>query len=422
MTGIPPYSDLVILGAGAAGLMCALTAARRGRQVLVLEKANKVGKKILMSGGGRCNFTNYFVEPDNYISANPHFAKASLQRYSVWDFIAMVEQHGIDYEERKHGQLFCKNSAKDILRMLLDECQQAGVQIVTHSEPVTIAASTGDNHKARYELRVATAGSPAAGNLSPGPVDSFDATVRCQSLVVATGALSIPTLGGSGLGYTIAAQFGLPLTARRAGLVPLMFSDTTLAMCQRLSGLALEVSVSVNGRSFTENLLFTHRGISGPAILQISNYWLPGDTLQVDLLPSENAADWLRQARQQQPTSLLRTLLAQKLARSLVLELQALYWPELAETAIAEMSDQHLDRIAEHLNDWRLKPSASEGYRTAEVTLGGVDTAAVSSKTMEARNQPGLYFIGEVLDVSGHLGGFNFQWAWASGYSAGLVA
>jgi len=180
--------------------------------------------------------------------------------------------------------------------------------------------------------------------------------------------------------------------------------------------------VSVNGRSFTENLLFTHRGISGPAILQISNYWLPGDTLQVDLLPSENAADWLRQARQQQPTSLLRTLLAQKLARSLVLELQALYWPELAETAIAEMSDQHLDRIAEHLNDWRLKPSASEGYRTAEVTLGGVDTAAVSSKTMEARNQPGLYFIGEVLDVSGHLGGFNFQWAWASGYSAGLVA
>jgi predicted Rossmann fold flavoprotein len=392
--------------------MCALTAARRGRQVLVLEKANKVGKKILMSGGGRCNFTNYYVEPDNYISANPHFAKASLQRYSSWDFIAMVEEHAIDYEERKHGQLFCKGSAKEVLRMLLDECQQAGVQIVTHSEPLTIAALSSDQppyylKKAGFQLQVDHAG--------------LRADLFCQSLVVATGALSIPTLGGSGLGYAIAEQFGLQLTSRRAGLVPLMFSDTTLGMCQRLSGLALEVEVSVNGRSFTESLLFTHRGVSGPAILQISNYWFPGDSLDIDLLPGEDAGEWLRQVRQQQPTSLLRTLLSQKLPRSLVLELQALVWPELAETAIAEMSDQHLDRIASQIHHWILKPSATEGYRTAEVTLGGVDTAAVSSKTMEARDQPGLYFIGEVLDVSGHLGGFNFQWAWASGYSAGVV-
>jgi predicted Rossmann fold flavoprotein len=409
---IPAFAEVVILGAGAAGLMCALTAARQGRQVLVLEKANKVGKKILMSGGGRCNFTNYVVEPGNYISANPHFAKASLQRYSSWDFIAMVEQHRIDYEERKHGQLFCKGSAKQILRMLLDECQQVGVQIVTHSEPLTIAALPVDqqpsnSQEARFELQVDHAGDRAG--------------LLCQSLVVATGALSIPTLGGSGLGYEIAEQFGLPVTSRRAGLVPLMFSDATLEMCQRLSGLALEVEVSVNGRAFTENLLFTHRGISGPAILQISNYWLPGDSLLVDLLPGENAGEWLRQVRQQQPTSLLRTLLSQKLARSLVLELQALYWHESADTAIAEMSDMFLDRIAGHLHRWLLKPSATEGYRTAEVTLGGVDTGAVSSKTMEARDHAGLYFIGEVLDVSGHLGGFNFQWAWASGYSAGLV-
>lgn len=409
---IPSSAEVVILGAGAAGLMCALTAARLGRQVLVLEKANKVGKKILMSGGGRCNFTNYYVEPDNYISANPHFAKASLQRYSSWDFIAMVEEHAIDYEERKHGQLFCKGSAKEVLRMLLVECQQAGVQIVTHSEPLTIAALSADQqpanqHKARFQMLVDQAG------------DRVD--LVCESLVVATGALSIPTLGGSGLGYAIAEQFGLQLTSRRAGLVPLMFSDTTLAMCQRLSGLALDVEVSVNGRSFTESLLFTHRGISGPAILQISNYWLPGDSLDIDLLPGEDASEWLRELRQLQPTSLLRTLLSQKLPRSLVLELQALYWRELAETAIAEMSDQNLDRIAGHIHHWLLKPSATEGYRTAEVTLGGVDTAAVSSKTMEARDQPGLYFIGEVLDVSGHLGGFNFQWAWASGYSAGVV-
>jgi predicted Rossmann fold flavoprotein len=411
VVSIPPSVEVVVLGAGAAGLMCALTAARRGRQVLVLEKANKIGKKILMSGGGRCNFTTYYVEPDNYISANPHFSKASLQRYSSWDFIAMVEAHAVDYEERKHGQLFCKGSAKEILQMLLDECQLAGVQIVTHSEPLSIAAITSDSKpldvEARFQLQVDHAGEPVI--------------LHCQSLVVATGALSIPTLGGSGFGYAIAEQFGLQVTSRRAGLVPLMFSDTTLAMCQRLSGLALDVEVSVNGRTFTESLLFTHRGISGPAILQISNYWFPGDGLKVDLLPGEDASKWLRQVRQQQPTSLLRTLLSQKLPRALVLELQALYWPELAEIAIAEMSDQHLDRIAGHVNSWLLKPSATEGYRTAEVTLGGVDTAAVSSKTMEARDQPGLYFIGEVLDVSGHLGGFNFQWAWASGYSAGVV-
>ena len=403
--------DVIILGGGAAGLMCAATAARRGRRVVVLEKANKVGKKILMSGGGRCNFTNYSIEPENYISNNPHFCKSALSRYSQWEFIALTERYGIAYEERKHGQLFCQNSAKDILAMLLGECEQAGVDIQTRCEITAIKALKAN----------------PADDISPQTRRDYEvsltaqgAKLRCQSLVVATGALSIPTLGGSGIGYDIARQFALSLTECRAGLVPFMFSDFIKPICERLSGLALEVELSSGGQRFTENLLFTHRGLSGPASLQISNYWQPGDELRVNLLPHIDASQWLREAKASQGKSRLNTLLNKHLAKALVGELQALWWPDLATTPLAEFSDKHLVAIAEQLNNWCLKPSATEGYRTAEVTLGGVDTAGISSKTMEAKDQAGLYFVGEVLDVSGHLGGFNFQWAWSSGYSAGL--
>ena len=402
--------DVIILGGGAAGLLCAATAAARGRRVLVLEKANKVGKKILMSGGGRCNFTNYSIEPENYISDNPHFCKSALSRYTQWDFIALVERYGIAFEERKHGQLFCQDSAKDILAMLLSECGQAGVEIETRCLVTAVkalnveAAAVSKDSGLNYQL----------------DIDGKNQSLYCHSLVVASGALSIPTLGGSGIGYDIARQFDLPVTECRAGLVPFMFSDFMKPICERLSGLALEVTVSAAGQTFTENLLFTHRGLSGPVILQISNYWHPGDAINIDLLPELNAPQCLLAAKQQQGKSRLNTVLNKYLAKALVNELQALWWPQLAASPLAEFSDQHLKSIGQQLNSWSLKPSASEGYRTAEVTLGGVDSQSISSKTMEAKQQPGLYFIGEVLDVSGHLGGFNFQWAWSSGYSAGL--
>lgn len=400
------FYDVIILGAGASGLMCALTAAQRGRRVLVLEKANKVGKKILMSGGGRCNFTNHFVEADNFISNNPHFSKAALTRYTQWDFISMVERYQIPYEERRHSQLFCLNSAKDILNMLLDECANAGAEIRTHSELVSISAS--EVNDSRYQL----------------VVNQQDTTqeLSCQSFVVASGALSIPTLGGSGIGYDIARQFGLTLTKRHAGLVPFMFSDAMKQLCEKLAGLALEVELSANKISFTENILFTHRGISGPAALQASNYWNPGDSITVNLLPNVDAGDWLLNAKKEQAKSLLRTVLSHKLSKGLVAELQWLWWHDQAEKPMSEFSDKQLINIGEKLNNWLLRPSGTEGYRTAEVTRGGVDTAGISSKTMEAKNQAGLYFIGEVVDVTGWLGGFNFQWAWSSGYSAGLVA
>lgn len=395
--------DVIILGAGASGLFCAFTAAQCGRKVLVLEKSNKVGKKILMSGGGKCNFTNYFVEADNYICTNPHFCKAALTRYTQWDFIAMVERHSIEYEERDHGQLFCKHSAKDILAMLLAECEQSGVDIQTRCEVEGINKADDGGYQVSYNH------------------SGKHRQLACSSLVIATGALSIPTLGGSGFGYEIAQQFGLNVLERRAGLVPFMFSDYLKPICERLSGLALKVTVNCKQKSFTENLLFTHRGMSGPVILQISNYWLPGDEIHIDLLPDMDVAEWLLTCKQQHGKSLLKNLLSQKLSKSLVAELQALWWPQHATKPISEFSDKQLLAIANNIAKWQVKPSATEGYRTAEVTLGGVDTDAISSKTMEAKDHSGMYFVGEVLDVSGHLGGYNFQWAWASGYSAGLV-
>lgn len=402
--------DVVILGAGAAGLFCALTAARRGRKVLVLEKANKVGKKILMSGGGRCNFTNHFVEADNFISNNPHFCKSALTGFTQWDFIAMVEAHNIPYEERKHSQLFCVDSAKDILNMLLKECELAGVQIETKCDGVEVSCQQektptpikSNSYKTTYSL------------------DNKIQTVMADSLVVATGALSIPTLGGSGLGYDIAKQFSLPLTERRAGLVPFMFSDNTKDVFGRLSGVALEASVTCNKRSFTENILFTHRGLSGPAILQISNYWNSGEEITIDLLPAINCVDYLLEEKKNNGKHRLQTALSKHLPKTLVKELQQLWWPERGEAPLAEFNNEALKIIGANLNAWKLRPSSTEGYRTAEVTLGGVDTDSLSSKTMEVKKQKGLYFIGEVVDVSGHLGGFNFQWAWSSGHCAGL--
>ena len=393
--------DVVIIGGGASGLMCALAAGQRGRRVLVLDGANKIGKKILMSGGGRCNFTNLQIEPECYLSANPHFCISALERYTQWDFIALVEKHRIPYHERKHGELFCNDSAKDILAMLVAECEQAKVRIQAQCEIESVAASGHDRQ--RYVIRT------GKGDFS------------AQSLVVASGGLSIPTLGGSGFGYDLARQFGLEVLPTRAGLVPFMFSDAFKAVCERLSGLAVDVVMSNERRAFAEAMLFTHRGLSGPAALQLSNYWWPGEAIAVDLLPGLDLLPWLKEQKKAHPRALLRTQLAPLLAKSLVQELQAQLWPTRADTALAEFPDAALQAIAHGLSHWTLKPSGTEGYRTAEVTLGGVDTQALSSRTMECKTQPGLYFIGEVVDVTGHLGGFNFQWAWSSGQAAGQV-
>lgn len=396
--------DTLILGGGAAGLMCAITAGQRGRRVLVLEKSNKIGKKILMSGGGRCNFTNLHVAPDRFLSANPHFCKSALSRYTQWDFIQLVERHGIEYFEKEtvnglSGQLFCQQSSKQIVAMLLAECQKAGVEILTQCETSEVAHVSGADG---YRLTT------NQGN--------FDA----ETLVVASGALSIPSLGGSGYGYTLAEQFGMKLLPRSAGLVPFTFTDTMHALCQRLSGLSCEVSISNSKAQFREDLLFTHRGLSGPAILQISSYWQPGEFVDIDLLPETDAGNMLVQWKSEHPRSLLRTQLSHHLPHKLVLELQDLFWQEFAERPLANWPDKDLESVGSALNRWRVHPSGTEGYRTAEVTLGGVDTHALSSKTMESAT-PGLFFIGEVVDVTGHLGGFNFQWAWASGHAAGIA-
>ena len=368
----------------------------RGKSVLIIDSSNKVGKKILMSGGGRCNFTNYYVTADNYISANPHFCKSALNQFTQWQFIELVERYQIPYHERKHGELFCDDSAKDILAMLLSECDCYGVEISTK-----VAVDSISHNAEGFVLAT-----------SEGLVSS-------QSLVVATGGLSIPTMGASGFGYDLAKQFELTVLPRSAGLVPFTFSDYVKAISERLTGLAFDVEVSCNGYSFRENLLFTHRGLSGPVILQISNYWQLGSEIVINLLPDINLSERLIELKNHKPKSLLRTVLGEFFAKSLVLELEQLFWQELADRPLAEYSEHTLHEVGAKLNAWQLKPSGTEGYRTAEVTLGGVDTKHLSSKTMECKTVPGLYFIGEVVDVTGHLGGFNFQWAWSSGFVAG---
>ncbi|WP_419225147.1 NAD(P)/FAD-dependent oxidoreductase [Acinetobacter sp. A2] len=389
--------DVLVLGAGASGLMTAYMAAQRGRKVLVLEKANKVGKKILMSGGGKCNFTNLEVEPNHYISHNPHFVISALTRYTNWDFIGLVCEYGIEYEERKHGQLFTLNGAKEILAMLLAECEKTAlVDIKTNAEVKAVNAVDDQG------FQVATT------------LGYFQAT----SVVVATGGLSIPTLGGSGIGYEIAKQFGHHVYPTRAGLVPFTFSDSFKEVTTRLSGNAVDATLSNSLNSFTEALLFTHRGLSGPSALQLSNYWDVGQSFKINFLPYLELYDFLKTKKQTQAKVLLRTLLTELLPKSVVTELQQLIWSELSETAIGNISDEKLEHIAARLNAFEVKPSGTEGYRTAEVTLGGVDTQEVSSKTMESKKQKGLYFVGEVLDVTGHLGGYNFQWAWSSAHAA----
>lgn len=389
--------DVIVIGAGAAGLMAAMFAGQRGRRVLLLERANRAGKKILMSGGGRCNFTNLYVEPEHFLSANPHFCKSALSRYSQWDFIELVNRHGIPYHEKTLGQLFCDNSSRDILDMLLAEAEQVGVVLKTGSD---IREVTSDDR-----FRVVT----TQGEL------------QADSLVVACGGLSVPTLGGSDFGYRLARQFGHRVVPLRPALVPFTFTDGFKLLSEKLSGLSVPVRVSTGGQSFLENMLFTHRGLSGPAVLQISSYWREEQMVQVDLLPNIDARQWLLELKTEQPRALLRTLLSQSLPRKLVRELEGLWWREQADRPLAEWSDHSLASVAGNLQGWSLKPAGTEGYRTAEVTLGGVDTREISSKTMESQRQPGLFFLGEVLDVTGHLGGFNFQWAWASGAAAGRV-
>ena len=391
-----PY-DVIVLGAGAAGLICAITAGQRGRRVLVLERSNKPGKKILMSGGGRCNFTNLQITPEHYLSSNPHFCKSALSRYSQWDFIDLVNRHGIAYHEKEEGQLFCDESSKEILAMLLQECGQAGVELRTQCEVQEVKAGKS------FQLV------SNSGELS------------CESLVVATGGLSIPTLGGSDFGYEIARQFGLNVLPTRAGLVPFMFTDDMKEVCSRLSGISVHATVNTESDSFTGNILFTHRGLSGPAVLQLSSYWSPGDYLLINLLPGTDTFELVSSLKKEHPRALLRNLFSKTLPAKLVTELETLWWADMMEVPIAEFSDKRLKEIAAQLSAWKLKPASTEGYRTAEVTLGGVDTAGLSSQTMECKTQPGLYFIGEVVDVTGKLGGFNFQWAWSSGHAAGQV-
>tara|TARA_B110000211_G_scaffold220121_1_gene266481 strand:+ start:180 stop:1379 length:1200 start_codon:yes stop_codon:yes gene_type:complete len=392
--------DVIILGAGAAGLMCALTAGMRGKRVLVLEKSNKVGKKILMSGGGRCNFTNLHTQPDNFLSSNPHFCKSAISRYTQWDFINLVNRHQIAYHEKTLGQLFCDNSSKDILNALLNECEAANVTIKT------LANITAVENPSHFKLT--------------GSIDKQSVSLTCNSLVVATGGLSIPSLGGSDFGYQLAKQFDHLVFPLRAGLVPFTFTDGFKQLSEKLSGSSVPASVTVENQTFNENILFSHRGLSGPAILQISSYWHEGKSISVDTLPTLDALQYLQDEKKNQPKLLLRNILSQQLPRKLVLELERLWWIDKAEMPIAQMNDLLLNTIANNLNGWQLKPAGTEGYRTAEVTLGGLDTNQLSSKTMMSNKVDQLYFIGEVVDVTGHLGGFNFQWAWSSGYAAGI--
>jgi len=379
--------DVIILGAGAAGLLCAIEAGKRGRRVLLLERAEKIGKKILISGGGRCNFTNLHTEPRNFFSQNPHFAKSALAGYTPSDFIALVEKHGISYHEKTLGQLFCDNSATQIITMLESECRAANVKIV-------VDANIG-------EVRRDTAFTVRSGATE----------YRAPALVVATGGISIPKIGATGFGYDLARQFGLNIVQTRPALVPLVFHPADRKRYSDLAGLSTEVIASVGNSAFREKMLFTHRGLSGPAILQSSSYWKEGEALQIDLAPGREATQKIREAGTRTTAAAekaLREFLPQRLA-----ERWLKFHPPKALTNIS------LDAFERELHSWQVHPAGTDGYEKAEVTAGGVDTADLSSKTMESRKVPGLFFIGEVVDVTGHLGGFNFQWAWASAAAAG---
>jgi predicted Rossmann fold flavoprotein len=387
--------DVAVIGGGAAGLMCAIEAGKRGRRVLLIEHCDRVGKKILISGGGRCNFTNLNVTPENFLSANLHFCKSALARYTQSDFIAMVERHGIAYHEKELGQLFCDQSARSIVKLLTDECAQAGVRITTD------CSVNGVERGANGFVLKTNRGS-----------------VEASSLVVASGGLSVPKMGATSFGYEIAKKLGHSVVQTRAALVPLIFSADDLVRYKDLSGVALPVRVECGRQSFANAMLFTHRGISGPAILQISSYWKPGDELSINFLPLTDAATWLRKRQSSRPDAELKTVLCEFLPKRLA---QRLCDVELGSRPLRQYMPRDLRAICEQLQNWRFRPDGTEGYRTAEVTAGGVATNELSSTTMESKIVPGLYFIGEVVDVTGHLGGFNFQWAWSSGWAAGQV-
>jgi predicted Rossmann fold flavoprotein len=388
--------DVIIIGAGAAGLMCAIEAGKRQRSVLILEHANKPGKKILMSGGGRCNFTNLNITPENYISHNPHFCKSALSRYTAQDFMTLVRKHHIPFHEKTLGQLFCDNKSQEILNMLLQECKNANVNIRLN----TTVSVTESKEKQNFKIYID--GEP----------------LLCESLVVATGGLSIPTLGASPFGYKVASQFGIPVWPTRAGLVPFTLQPVDKEKYAPLSGVSVKCTVTTTQKSFSENLLFTHRGLSGPAILQISSYWQPGDPLLINLLPDINLLACLQETQQKNLNKQLQTVMGECLPKRVVETFLDLTF---ANKTLKALSLNELKTVVNQFCAWSIKPNATEGYRTAEVTLGGVDCNALSSKTMESNSVPGLYFIGEVVDVTGWLGGFNFQWAWSSGWAAGQV-
>ncbi len=388
--------DVIIIGAGASGLMTAIEAGKRGRKAMVLDHANKAGKKILMSGGGRCNFTNMTIDADNYLSNNPHFCKSALSRFSQWDFLALVEQYQIPWHQRDHGQLFCDRSARDILSMLLSECDKALVEIKLMTGVEKIVAQ-----KPGFKL-VTTIGE-----------------FICQSLVIATGGLSIPKMGATPFGYRVAEQFSIPVIPTHAGLAPFTWRQDDKNRFSALSGIAVPAVVRCNDRQFQENLLFTHRGLSGPVILQISSYWQPGERVIIDLLPELDIFDWLQKKRRQSAAIQLLTALGGLLPRKLLIILL----PEtLLRKPLKQLQVSDVKLIIEQLQHWTVRPNGTEGYRTAEVTVGGVDTDALSSKTMACKQLDGLYFVGEVVDVTGWLGGYNFQWAWSSGWCAGQYA
>jgi predicted Rossmann fold flavoprotein len=392
MTTATQAFDVIVLGAGAAGLMCALTAGQRGRKVLLLDHADRVGAKILISGGGRCNFTNLHSVPDRFLSGNPDFCRSALDRYTQADFIALVERHAIAYHEKTLGQLFCNDSARAIVAMLLAECAQGGVDVRVGHTVTDISRSDC------FRL------------------DTSHGRFTGAALVLATGGLSIPKMGATGFAYDVARRFGLGVTEQLPGLVPLQATPETLGFDQLLAGVAVEAIVSCAGQSFRENILFTHRGLSGPAILQISSYWRLGDTISLDLVPAHDANGFLLERKHSRPRAEAKTVLAEMLPNRLA---QALAEKYLPPGPMANIPDRSLASFAARLKRWEVQPTGSEGWAKAEVTLGGIDTRSLSSKTMEARDVPGLYAIGEALDVTGWLGGYNFQWAWSSGWCAG---
>ncbi|MGJ8678823.1 NAD(P)/FAD-dependent oxidoreductase [Paraglaciecola sp.] len=388
--------DVVVIGAGAAGLFCAAQAAKRGRSVAVLDHAKRIGGKILMSGGGRCNFTNMYASHENFICDNPHFCKSALSQYTPWDFIGLVAEYGIAYHEKTLGQLFCDGSAKDILNMLFKECEKSGATVSNQCEILSI-----EKMDSGFELKTNQ--------------DQY----QCESVVVATGGLSIPKLGASPYGYQIAEQFGLKVKPTRAGLVPFTLHEQDKAVLAELSGISLDASASFNDTSFNENILFTHRGLSGPAVLQISSFWQPGQTVEFDLYPNGDLLAYLQQTLENQPDVQLSTALAKHYPKRYIQA--ALPYLGIENKPLKQYQGKQLEQAAQAFHQWQLKPNGTEGYRTAEVTLGGVDTDELSSKTMESKKVKGLYFVGEVMDVTGWLGGYNFQWAWSSGWVAGQV-